>query len=72
MQVQVTGTTFYRDTNSMALVNKDSAGLNDYMNKRKIAERQRDEINSVKKEMESIRNDMTEIKTIMLQLLNKG
>lgn len=72
MQVQITGTTFYRDTNSMALVNKDSAGLSDYMNKRKIAERQREEINSVKREMESIKGDIAEIKFLMQQLLNKG
>lgn len=72
MQVKIPGTTFYRDTNSMALVNKDSAGLEEYKSKRKFAESQRQEINNLKKEMECIKDDVLEIKKMMLQLLNKG
>lgn len=72
MQVQVTGTTFYRDTNTMALINKDGAGLQDYLNKRKLAEHQKHEINTIKQEMECIKGDVKEIKELMRQLLNKG
>ena len=72
MQVQVTGTTFYRDTSSMALVNRDSAGLEEYKAKRKFAESQKQEINSIKKEMESIKGDISEIKELVRQLLIKG
>jgi len=72
MQVQVTGTTFYRDTSSMALVNRDSSGLEEYKAKRKFAEVQRQEINNIKQQMESIKGDVQEIKTLMQQLLNKG
>ena len=72
MQVKIPGTTFYRDVNSMALVNKDTAGLEDYKNKRKFAESQRQEINNLKKEMDCIKNDVLEIKEMMHQLLKKG
>ena len=72
MQVKIDGTSFYRDTNSMALVNKDVAGLEEYRTKRKFAESQRQEINNLKKEMECIKGDVLEIKEMMRQLLNKG
>lgn len=72
MQVKVEGTNFYRDTTNMALVNKDSAGLESYLSKRRFAESQKQEINTVKKEMESIKSDINEIKELMYRLLNKG
>ena len=72
MQVKIEGTSFYRDTSSMALINKDVSGLEEYRSKRKFAESQRQEINSIKKEMDSIKSDVFEIKEMMRQLLNKG
>lgn len=72
MQVQITGTTFYRDTKSMALINTDSAGLEEYKAKRKFAESQKQEINNVRKEIEGIKSDILEIKELVRQLLNKG
>ena len=41
MQVKVTGTTFYRDIQSTALVNRDTNGLKEYETKRKFAEMQK-------------------------------
>jgi chaperonin cofactor prefoldin len=70
--VQIPGTKFVRDTNSMALINKDSAGLEDYKVKRRLLETQKEEINKVKSELNDIRDDMKEIKNLMLQLLSKG
>lgn len=72
MQVKVTGTSYYRDIQTNALVNKDSNGLEDYKAKRKFAEIQKQEINNVKQQMESIKGDVQEIKLLMQQLLNKG
>lgn len=72
MEIKVTDTTYVRDTRSNALVNKDIGGLNDYKMKRKLAEAQKHEINNVKKQMESIKSDVEEIKELMRQLLNKG
>ena len=73
MFVKVTGTTYVRDTQSTALVNKDINGLQDYKNKRKYAEAQKREINKMNEEMENIKSDVQEIKEMMRQLLlNKG
>lgn len=72
MQLKVTGTSYVRDTQSNALVNRDTSGLNEYLTRRKFAEAQKQEINNVKKQMESIKEDVQEIKELMRQLLNKG
>ena len=70
--VQIPGTNLVRDTNSMGLVNRDSAGLEEYQMKRRLMATQKDEINKVRQEMDSIKSDMSEIKQLMLQLLGKG
>ena len=67
--VQIPGTKLYRDTDSMALVNKDNSGLEEYLTKRKLAQGQRDEINKVKSEMQGIKDDVAEIKRLVLKLL---
>ena len=71
MLVQVTGTKMVRDTESMALINKDINGLQEYQLKRKQAESQRTEINTIKSEIKDIRGELGEIKTLMAQLLDK-
>ena len=60
-----------RDTESMALINKDINGLQEYQLKRKQAEGQRTEINTIKSEIKDIRGELGEIKTLMAQLLDK-
>lgn len=70
--VQIPGTNYYRDTESMALINKDANGLEEYNMKRRLVANQKEEINKVKSEIESIRNDMKDIKSLMIQLLEKG
>jgi hypothetical protein len=70
--VQIPGTNLVRDTNSMGLVNRDSAGLEEYQMKRRLMATQKEEINKVRQEMDSIKSDMSEIKQLMLQLLGKG
>lgn len=71
MLVKVQGTNFKRDTQSMALVNNDANGLNDYLMKRKLISTQKQEINSIKSEMDLIKSDIKEIKSLMRQLLEK-
>ena len=71
MLVQVTGTKMVRDTESMALINKDINGLQEYQLKRRQAEGQRTEINTIKSEIKDIRGELGEIKTLMAQLLDK-
>ena len=69
--VQVSGTNLYRDTNSMALLNKDSNGLEDYKMKRRLLETQAQEINRVKSEINGIKDELQEIKSMMFRLLDK-
>mgnify|MGYP003343384015 CR=1 FL=1 len=72
MLVKVTGTNFVRDTGSMGLINNDDSARNEYYSKVRMLKTQKDEINKVKSEMESIKSDVLEIKEMMRQLLNKG
>lgn len=72
MFVKVEGTNFVRDTSSMALTNKDSNGLEDYKIKRRLLSTQKEEINSIRTEIDGIKTDMLEIKSLMRQLLDKG
>ena len=71
MLVKVTGTTLIRDTASMALINTDSESKNEYYNKLRMMKIQREEINSVKTEIETIKQDMADIKSMMVKLLEK-
>jgi hypothetical protein len=71
MLVKVTGTNLVRDTSSMALINTDSESKNEYYNKLRMMKIQKEEINSVKTEIETIKQDMADIKTMMGKLLEK-
>jgi hypothetical protein len=70
--VRVTGTNFVRDTRSRALMSTDSTEKNEYYNKLRLAKMQKDEINKVKSEIDGIKMDMNEIKSMLQQLLIKG
>jgi hypothetical protein len=70
--VQIPGTTLYRDTASMALVNRDSSGLQEYQNKRHFLATQKQEINNMKNDMIEVKKDISEIKQLMLQLIGKN
>ena len=67
--VQIPGTKLVRDTESMVLINKDVAGLQEYNMKRKMAAMQRNELNNVKQEISSVKNDISEIKQLLSKLL---
>jgi hypothetical protein len=68
----INGTSLYRDTETMALINKDVSGAEDYKVKRKFAESQVHQINSVRAEMNNIKNDISDIKKLIVKLLEKG
>ena len=70
--VQISGTSLYRDINSMAIINKDESGLQEYQAKRNALAAQKQEINNIKSDINALRDDMGEIKSLMLQLLGKG
>lgn len=70
--VPVPGTTLIRDTKSMALINQDRNGLEDYMKKRSILASQKEEINKLKSDVQDIKSDMQEIKHLVMKLIEKG
>lgn len=70
--VRVTGTNYVRDTNSMGLVNVDDVEKNDYLSKVAMIKTQKEEINKVKSDIDSFKSELSEIKELMMQLLNKG
>lgn len=72
MLVKVTGTNFVRDTGSMGLINNDESARNEYYLKSRMLKTQKDEINTVKAEIAGIKEDVNEIKQLMLKLLEKG
>ena len=70
--VQIPETTFVRDTASMALINQDKGGLDAYIKQRNVLLAQKQEINTIKSDIDNIRGDLQEIKMMMSQLINKG
>lgn len=72
MEIQIPHSTFTRDTNSMALINHDTNGLNEYMKKRKLMENQKQEINNIKSDVAGLKDDLGEIKQLLSKLLEKG
>lgn len=72
MLLEVKESKFVRDTNSMALINKDNSARDDYYAKAKLLKIQKEEINSMKAEISSVKEDIGEIKDILRQLLGKG
>jgi hypothetical protein len=69
--VKIPGTTYVRDTQTMALINTDMAGLEDYKMKSTLISNQKSEINKVKNEINEIRNDVQIIKELLMQLSGK-
>ena len=72
MLVPISGTKLYRDTETMALINKDVSGAQEYQTRRRFAEIQKEQINNVKVEIDNIKNDISDIKNLMVKLLEKG
>ena len=50
----------------------DNESKNEYYNKLRMMKIQKEEINSVKTEIETIKQDMADIKSMMVKLLEKG
>lgn len=61
-----------RDSETGALINRDHSALQDYMNRRKVLESQRHELNKVKSDIDDLKNDLGEIKVLMYKLLDKN
>lgn len=69
--IKVEGTNLIRDTNTMALSNKDITGKNEYYAKVQMLKTQKQEINNMKSELYSLKEDLKEIKQLLTQLITK-
>jgi hypothetical protein len=72
MFVEVKDSKFVRDTKSMALINKDNSARDEYYSKVKMFTVQKEEINNIRAEVSTVRNDIEEIKKMLTQLIGKG
>jgi len=54
------------------LINTDQNSKNEYYNKVRMMQTQKEELNKVKSEMDNIKNDVGEIKELILKLLEKS
>lgn len=70
--VRIEDTALIRDIHSKAILNTDKAGLNDYLMKREIAKKQQEEQMQNKDRLTKIEEDMSEIKNLLVQLVNTG
>jgi hypothetical protein len=70
--LKVQGTKLVRDPRNGAIINQDKSGLDEYMAKRRGMESQREEINKVKSDMDGMKQDLTDIKSLLQKLLEKG
>ena len=70
--LKVQGTKLVRDPRSGAIINQDKTGLDEYLARRRGMESQKEEINKVKSDIIEMKQDMTEIKSLLLKLLEKG
>lgn len=70
--VKVTGTTFVRDINSMALLNTDNHEKNEYYLKNKILTNQKNQINKVNEEINELKCEIQDIKGLLEKLLSKA
>jgi len=71
MLVKVSGTSFVRDTKTMALINTDNSSLEEYNFKKELMNRQKQEINNIKTEINEIKDDMQVIKSLLTQLASR-
>jgi hypothetical protein len=70
--LRVQGTKLVRDPRSGAIINQDKTGLDEYLAKRRGMESQKEEINKVKSDITELKQDMADIKGLLLKLLEKG
>jgi hypothetical protein len=66
--VKITDTNYVRDIHSKAVLNTDKRALDDYMLKKEIAKRQKEESEETKERLQLIEKEMQEVKQLLLDL----
>lgn len=62
---------YVRDMNSRAILNIDSSGLNAYKAKKRAMLQQKSQINNLTDDVNQLREEMLEIKNLLVRLLDK-
>jgi len=71
MLIPIPGTTLMRDTDTMALINKDTTGQQEYYNRRNKLAAEKEQINKIKTEVQSLKDDVNDIKQLLNKILEK-
>jgi hypothetical protein len=71
MFVKINGTNMVRDTNSMGISNQDSAAKEEYYAKVRMIQNQKEGLNKVNEEINELRCELGDIKSLLVKLLNK-
>lgn len=71
MLVKVNGTSFVRDTRSMVLNNTDTAAKEEYYNKVRMVQSQKEQINTMSMEIFNLKSELGDIKNLLQQLVSK-
>ena len=61
----------YRDSDSIAIINRDKKAYLDYMKRKKIAEGKSDELNQMKEDLDNVNGELGEIKGLLSTLVEK-
>ena len=61
----------YRDSDSTAIINCDKKAYSDYMKRKKIAETKNSELDKMKDEIETVKNELGDIKGLLSTLVQK-
>jgi hypothetical protein len=67
--VKIEGANFVRDIKTMQLSSTDYTERNEYYLKVRLLKTQKQEINKLNEEISSIRNDMSDIKQLLAELI---
>lgn len=71
MQVQIKDSKYVRDLSSKAVLNTDRQALEEYLTKKEIAKRTRNEQVETKERVSKVEQDMAEIKMLLHKLLGQ-
>lgn len=71
MLVKIPNTSYVRDTRTMALINTDRSGLEEYQAKAQVAMSQKQEINNIKNDINELKSSIGEIKDLLVTLSRK-
>ena len=71
-QIPVEGQSgLYRDSDSTAIINRDKKAYLDYMKRKKIAENKNLELEQMKEEIDTVKNELGDIKGLLSTLVEK-